>query len=528
MRIIFVTGGVISGLGKGITTSSIGFLLKSRGLDVTAIKIDPYINIDAGTMNPYQHGEVFVLDDGGEVDQDLGNYERFLNINLTKDHNITTGKVYSAVISAERNGKFLGETVQIIPHITNEIKKRILEIAKKHDITLVEVGGTVGDIESMPFLEAIRQIKNEYPDKVLFVHTTYIPKLNVVGEQKTKPTQHSVRELRAAGIQPDIIIARGSEWLEDKTKRKISLYSNVKKNSIISAPDVNTIYEIPLIFEKQKLTEYILKKLKINGKKNDLLEKLKILVNNIKNSNRELNIGIVGKYTKLKDAYISHNEAFAHVSAKTGIKINEMFIESEKLENKNLDLLNNLNGIIIPGGFGSRGIEGKINAIKYARENKIPILGVCLGFQLMVIEYARNVLGLKANSTEFEKRTKNPVIDLLPEQIGINNLGGTMRLGSKKILIKKGTNAFKIYKKKIIFERHRHRYEVNPKYISKLENAGLIFSATDEERKRMEILELKNQFFIGSQFHPEFKSKLMNPSKLHLALVLSSIKLKDS
>ena len=521
MRLIFVTGGVLSGLGKGVTVSSIGLLLKSRGFDVTAIKIDPYLNVDAGTINPYEHGEVFVLNDGGEVDQDLGNYERFLNVNLTKDHNITTGKVYSTVISAERKGKFLGQTVQIIPHITNEIKKRIIEIAKGHDITLVEVGGTVGDIESMPFLEAIRQIKNDYPNKVLFIHTTYVPELVVVGEQKTKPTQHSVRELRSIGIQPDMIVARSRRWLEEKTIKKISLYSNLKENAVISAPDVNTIYKIPLLFEKQGVTNYILNRLKLKGKKSDMLEKLKELIKNIENAKREVKIGLVGKYTKLKDAYISHNEAFVHISANTGIRVKEVFIESEKLENKSFTL-EGLDGILIPGGFGSRGIEGKINAIKYARENKIPILGICLGFQLMVVEYARNVLGLKANSTEFEKKTRNPVIDILPEQIGIKSLGGTMRLGSKKVIIKRGTQAFEIYKKKIIYERHRHRYEVNPKYVSKLENAGLIFSATDEERKRMEMLELKNQFFIGSQFHPEFKSRLMNPSKLHLALVLSA------
>ncbi len=525
MRIIFVSGGVLSGLGKGITTSSIGFLLKSMGFDVTAIKIDPYLNVDAGTMNPYQHGEVFVLDDGSEVDQDLGNYERFLDINLNGNHNITTGKVYFDVIKKERRGDYLGQTVQIIPHVTNEIKKRIIDIAKEHEITLVEIGGTVGDIESMPFLEAVRQIGNEYPN-TFYIHVTYVPEIDVVGEQKTKPTQHSVMKLREVGIQPDAIVVRSRRFLEEIPRKKIALYSNLPEKAIFSAPDVDIIYKVPLILESQGLSSYILKKINLKNKKPDL-SKLKEFLDKIENSEREVKIGIVGKYTKLKDAYISHNESLTHVSGHLGIKIKKEFIESEILEKVSPQkILNGLDAILIPGGFGNRGIEGKINAIKFARENDIPILGVCLGFQLMVIEYARNVIGLKdANSTEFSK-TKNPVIDLLPEQFQIKNLGGSMRLGSKKIILKKGI-VYDLYKKKIIYERHRHRYEVNPKFIDKLEDGNLKFTGTDEDGIRMEVLELKeNNFFVGTQFHPEFKSRIFNPSKLHLGLIKSSVDFK--
>lgn len=522
MKFIIVTGGVISGLGKGVTTSSIGKILQARKLKVTAIKIDPYINYDAGTMNPYQHGEVFVLDDGGEVDLDLGNYERFLNINLTRENNITTGKVYKTVIEKEREGDYLGKTVQIIPHITDEIKRRIKNVAKKSeaDVVLIEVGGTVGDIESMPFLEALRELGREVGEENrLFVHTTLIPELEVVGEQKTKPTQHSVKELRAIGIQPDIIIGRTTRPLTADTKTKISNFCDVPLEAVISAVNVKSVYELPLIFEKQNLGDYIFKKLKLSAGESDLSE-VELFLNRLYTAKEEVNIGFIGKYVHLKDSYLSHKEAFVHVGSALKLLINIVWIDAEDIE-EGKATLSGLDGIIIPGGFGKRGIEGKILAAKYARENKIPFLGICLGFQVAVIEFARNVLGLKdAISTEFEPETKHPVIDLLPEQLGIKNLGGTMRLGAQKVLIREDSEAYKWYGKSEIYERHRHRYEVNPAYISDLEKNGMIFTAVDETKTRMEIFEVRNHpFYIGSQFHPEFKSRPEAPSVLHRAFI---------
>jgi CTP synthase len=531
MKFIIVTGGVISGLGKGVTTSSIGKILQARKLKVTAIKIDPYINYDAGTMNPYQHGEVFVLDDGGEVDLDLGNYERFLSINLTRDNNITTGKVYETVIEKERKGDYLGKTVQIIPHITDEIKRRINYVAKKSnaDVVLIEVGGTVGDIESMPFLEALRELGREVGEENrLFVHTTLVPELDVVGEQKTKPTQHSVKELRAIGIQPDIIIGRSSKPLTVDTKTKISNFCDVPSEAVISAVNLKNVYELPLIFEKQNLGNYIFKKLGLsNGEGN--LEDVVEFLNNLNNAKEEVNIGFIGKYVHLKDSYLSHREAFVHVSSSLSTIVNIVWIDAEDIEEGKISLAN-LDGIIIPGGFGKRGIEGKVLAAKYARENKIPFLGICLGFQVAVIEYARNVLGLKdAISSEFDPDTKNPVIDLLPEQQNIKNLGGTMRLGAQKVIIKEESRAFKWYGKTEIYERHRHRYEVNPKYIPDLEKNGMIFTGVDETKTRMEIFEVKDHpFYIGSQFHPEFKSRPQNPSVFHKAFIENAGKNKES
>ncbi len=530
MKYIIVTGGVISGLGKGITTSSIAKILQARGLKVTAMKIDPYLNYDAGTMNPYQHGEVFVLDDGGEVDLDLGNYERFLDINLTFDDNITTGKVYKTVIERERKGEYLGKTVQIIPHITEEIKRRIKKIALKSgvDVVVIEVGGTVGDIESMPFLEAARQLWMEEGDRnVLFVHTTLIPIMDVVGEQKTKPTQHSVKELRSLGIQPHIIIGRAKENLTDETRRKISLFCNVPYEAVISAPDAKSIYEVPLIFERQGLGDYIMGKLQLWGERPEW-KKWKKFIHNLYNPEKEVTIGIVGKYVHLQDSYISHRESFVHSSAKLRTKINLKWIESEDIEEKGVGILKELDGILIPGGFGQRGSEGKIMAAKFARENKIPFLGICFGFQLAIVEFARNALGYEdANSTEFTRNIEHPVIDLLPEQRDIDKLGGTMRLGSHKIIIKKGSMAYRIYGKEIIYERHRHRYEVNPDYIEEIEKNGMHFTGKDEKGERMEIFELeKHPFYMGSQFHPEFKSRPLNPSPLHLALVKSAVKKK--
>ncbi len=531
MKYIIVTGGVISGLGKGITTSSIAKILKTRGLNVTAIKIDPYLNYDAGTMNPYQHGEVFVLDDGGEVDLDLGNYERFLDINLKFEHNITTGKVYKTVIERERRGEYLGKTVQIIPHITEEIKRRIKKIAVESnaDVTVIEIGGTVGDIESMPFLEAARQLWiEEGARNVLFVHTTLIPMLDVVGEQKTKPTQHSVKELRSLGIQPDIIIGRAREKLTKETRRKISLFCNVPYEAVISAPDAKSIYEVPLIFEEQGLGEYIMAKLQLWGENPDWKE-WKRFLNNIFNPKDEVTVAIVGKYVHLKDSYISHREALTHVASKLRTKINMKWIDSEKIEEQGVDDLKSAHAILIPGGFGSRGSEGKILAAKFARENNIPFLGVCFGFQLAVVEFARNVLGYEdANSTELHPSTSAPVIDLLPEQRDVTDKGGTMRLGAQKIIIDSNSLAYRVYGRREIYERHRHRYEVNPEYIDEFEKHGLHFSGRDESGTRMEIFELKDHiFYMGSQFHPEFKSRPLKPSPLHLMLVKKAIEFKN-
>jgi len=532
MKLIVVTGGVISGLGKGITTSSIAKILQQKGLKVNVIKIDPYINYDAGTMNPYQHGEVFVLDDGTEVDLDLGNYERFLDIPLNGENNITTGKVYKTVIERERKGEYLGKTVQIIPHITDEIKRRIYRVAKGSgaDVVLVEVGGTVGDIESMPFLEALRQIGRELGEgNRLFVHTTLVPILDVVGEQKTKPTQHSVKELRSIGISPDIIVGRCKVPLTQETKEKISNFCDVPVEAVISAPDAKTsVYEVPMLFEEQNLSEYISKKLKIDGRKPDLV-KWKEFVERLENPDDEVTIGVVGKYVNLKDSYLSHKEAFIHSSAFLKVRINIKWIDSENLENGR-ENLRGLHGILIPGGFGVRGTEGKIKAAKYARENKIPFLGICLGFQMAVVEFARNVLGYEdANSTEFFPDTKHPVIDLLPEQRGVNELGGTMRLGSQKVLINEDSKAYKLYGERIIYERHRHRYEVNESYINEIESHGMRFTGKDETGRKMEIFELEDHpFYMASQFHPEFKSRPLKPSRLHLGLAMAALEYKRS
>jgi len=531
MKLIVVTGGVISGLGKGITTSSIGKLLQGKGLKVTVIKIDPYINYDAGTMNPYQHGEVFVLDDGTEVDLDLGNYERFLDISLTTENNITTGKVYQAVIEKERRGDYLGKTVQIIPHVTDEIKRRIKRVANltNADVVLVEVGGTVGDIESMPFLEALRQLGRELGEgNRLFIHTTLVPIVDVVGEQKTKPTQHSVKELRALGIQPDMIVGRCKIPLTKETKEKISDFCDVPLEAVISAPDAKrSVYEVPVMFEEQRVDEYIEKKLNIDGTKTDL-SKWKEFLSRLYNPKDEVTVAIVGKYVHLKDSYLSHIESFTHVSSALEVKINLKWIDAEAFENGKEDI-SDVHGILIPGGFGIRGTEGKILAAKYARENKIPFLGICLGFQMAVVEFARNVLNYEdANSTEFYPNTKHPVIDLMPEQKGIENLGGSMRLGAQKVILKKGSVVESLYGKEIIYERHRHRFEVNPEYIREFEEHGMIFTGVDQTGKRMEVFELKGHpFYIGSQYHPEFKSRPLSPSRLHYGFLKAALDYKN-
>ena len=521
-KFIFVTGGVVSGLGKGITSASIGLLMKARGFKATNIKIDPYLNYDAGTMNPYQHGEVFVLDDGGEVDLDLGNYERFLDTNLTFDHNITTGKVYSAVIEKERRGDYLGATVQVIPHITNEIKDRIRRITKDYDVVIVEIGGTVGDIESMPFLEAARQMQlEEGRENVAFVHVTYVPKLRVVGEQKTKPTQHSVKELRSLGIQPDAIVARSEDPLEENARKKISLFTNVPEEAVISAYDVEDTYEVPLLLEREGLGKYLTRRLGLEERKPELKawEKMVAKYKSLKNS---VEIAIVGKYVKLKDSYLSIIEALKHSSVANDVKVKIRWIEAEDVEKYGVGLLEGVDGIIVPGGFGARGTEGKMMAVRYARENNIPFLGICFGFQLTVVEFARNVLGLKgAHSTEIDPNTPYPVVDLLPEQRGIDKLGGTMRLGAYPVKIKPNTLAHKVYGTELVYERHRHRWEVNPDYIEEFERAGLIFSGiSGDDKRRMEILELpEHRYFIATQFHPEFKSRPMKPAPVFRGLV---------
>lgn len=521
MRYIVITGGVLSGLGKGTITSSLSHLLKNSGLSVTALKIDPYINYDAGTMNPYQHGEVFVLDDGSEVDLDLGNYERFLDVELTGNNNITTGKVYREVIEKERRGEYLGSTVQIIPHITNEIKRRIRDVANKSgsELVLIEVGGTVGDIESMPFLEAMRQLRREEGDNsVLFGHVTLVPEMGAAGEQKTKPTQHSVKALREIGIQPDILFCRSKSQLTHETKRRLSLFTDVPEEGIVSVVDVPNVYLLPELMQSQGILGYVKEHFSITDHKfNETWEDYK---QNIRNPSESVTIATVGKYTELRDAYISHKEAFSHVTGNTGIAVDIKWVDSDSLIESS-EPLHGVDGILIPGGFGYRGVEGKIMAAKYSRENNIPFLGICLGFQVAVIEVARNLLGLRdANSTEFDPETTNPVIDILPEQKGVKDMGGTMRLGSKRVVVKDQTLANRIYDSNEIFERHRHRYEVNPEFIDRLTEKGVVFSGVDDEGIRMEILEFKDrENAIATQYHSEFKSRPLSPSKVHTHLV---------
>lgn len=529
MKYIVVTGGVISGLGKGITASSVGRVLKSRGFNPTVIKIDPYLNFDAGTLNPFEHGEVFVLQDGGEVDLDLGHYERFLDVNLTREHNLTTGKIYGSVIEKERQGNFLGKTVQIIPHITDEIKERIRNIAHKSsaNVCIIELGGTVGDIESMPYLEAMRQLHTEIGDEnCIFIHTTLIPVMDSVGEQKTKPTQHSVKELRAQGIQPDVVVARCDRPLDPAIKSKLSLFCDVPLEAVISAPNVESIYQVPVLFEEQGMTDYILNKMGLSSDANDRLEEWKAFLSQLLQPTRTVTISLVGKYMDLKDSYFSHFEALAHAGAALHARVEFECVEAEELESpNNCDCLSNVNGILIPGGFGERGVEGKIAATGFARENNIPFLGVCLGFQVATIEFARNVLGLEgANSTELDKNAAYPVVDLLPEQRGVERKGATMRLGAQPVIIQTDTLAHLLYGVAEISERHRHRYEINPEFIDQLESKGLKFSGRSPDARRMEILEIaENDFFIASQFHPEFKSRPNNPSKLHIGLVKAAI-----
>ncbi len=540
-KYIFVVGGVMSGVGKGITTSSIGTILKARGYAVTALKIDPYINVDAGTMNPTEHGETFVLVDGDETDQDMGNYERFMGITLTRDNYMTTGRVYETVIHKERNLEYEGKCVEVVPHIPLEVIDRIERASKlaKSDITLIEIGGTVGEYQNILFLEAARMMKIKHPDDVLFVMVSYLPIPSKVGEMKTKPTQSAVRTLNGAGILPDFIVARSDTYLDKKRKEKIAMFCNIPERFVISAPDTDTIYEVPLNFERDDLSRLILKKLNLPYGKTDL-KQWNDLVDNIKNAKQKIKIGIVGKYFGtgdfvLSDAYISVIEAIKHASYKLKIKPEIDWINSELFEKEpeKLENLKQYDGIVIPGGFGSRGIEGKIKAIEFARLNKIPYFGLCYGMQLAVIEFARNVLGLKdAHTTEVDRRTKNPVIDIMPEQkknLEDHNYGATMRLGAYPAKIKKGTLAERAYKKQSISERHRHRWEVNPEYIEKLEKAGLIFSGISPDRKLMEIAELPKNvhpFFLGTQFHPELQSTPLDAHPLFLEFIKIASKKK--
>jgi CTP synthase len=527
-RYIFITGGVLSSLGKGICAASLGRLLKSRGFSVSIQKFDPYINIDPGTMNPFQHGEVFVTDDGGETDLDLGHYERFIDENLSKYNNFTTGKVYKNVIDRERKGDFLGATVQVIPHVTDEIKsciRKTLE-TKKVDVLITEIGGTVGDIESLPFLEAIRQFKKDAGrENVLYIHVTYVPFLRTSEELKTKPTQHSVKELRSIGIQPDIIICRSEVKLNDDLKSKISLFCDIEQEAIIDAVDAKHIYEVPLNLQKEGLDSIAMYKLNLKYRVSDI-QNWKNLVDSINNLDGSVKIGIVGKYTNLKDSYISIVESLNHGGYHSHKIVEIDWINSEELDSQQdcNAILSGIDGILVPGGFGLRGIDGKINAIKHARENGIPFFGICLGMQCAVIEFARNVLGIQdANSSEFDSDTKNPVIDLMLEQKKVNDLGGTMRLGAYPCKLKPGTTAFKAYNEEMISERHRHRYELNNKYIEKLASEGMMVSGTYPEKNLAEIVEINGHpWFVGVQFHPEFKSRPDRPHPLFRDFISSA------
>ncbi len=529
-KYVFVTGGVVSGLGKGITASSLALLLKSRGYKVFMQKLDPYFNVDPGTMSPYQHGEVYVTADGAETDLDLGHYERFIDEELNYTSNITNGKIYASVIEKERHGDYLGATVQMIPHITNEVKNKIYEAGSTSnaDIVITEIGGTIGDIESQTYIETLRQIRYELGSKdTFFVHTTLIPYIYGSGELKTKPTQKSVIELRSMGISPDALVCRTPQHLEDNIKNKLSLFCTVPVENVIEAIDVNNIYQIPLNFYNQKIDEIILKHFDLPIKKADLTN-WKNLVKTVDNLEKEIEIALVGKYVELHDAYLSVAESLKHAGYKHKTKINIKWVDSETLEDKDCDIkatFKNCKGIIVPGGFGYRGIEGKIKAITYARENNIPFLGICLGMQLAVIEFARNVCGLKeASSTEFKENCTEPLIDLMSDQKSIVNMGGTLRLGNYPCHLIKNTLAQKTYQADDILERHRHRYEFNNHYKETLEKHGMVFSGINEASNLVEIIELpKQKYFIASQFHPEFKSRPTRPHPLFDSFIKASI-----
>jgi len=532
-KFVFITGGVVSSLGKGITAASLGCLLKSRGLKVAIQKLDPYINIDPGTMSPYQHGEVFVTEDGAETDLDLGHYERFIDSNLSRSCNVTTGVVYWSVITKERRGDYLGATVQVIPHITNEIKERVLNIVSESnpDVVINEIGGTVGDIESLPFLEAIRQLRTDLGrDNVMYIHLTLVPFLKVANELKTKPTQHSVKELRSIGIQPDVIICRTENPLRPGLEDKVALFCDIDKDAVIQAVDVSSIYEVPLVLEDEGLGEIVVRRLGLKCQPPSLQE-WRDMVDRMKKLQENVTIAIVGKYVSLPDAYYSVSEALRHAGLSHGVAVDIKWINSEELERREAEyFLAGADGIVVPGGFGDRGIEGKIEAISYARQKKIPFLGLCLGMQLAVVEYARNVLNWKdANSSEFNAATSYPVIDLLPEQREIDKMGGTMRLGSYPCKLEPGTLAYKAYGKEIIDERHRHRYELNNFYRAALSDYGLVFSGTLPDGYLVEIIELRDHpWFVATQFHPEFKSRPNRPHPLFRDFVGASLAFKKT
>ncbi len=532
-KFIFVLGGVMSGLGKGISASSIGYLLKSAGLKVNILKLDPYLNIDPGTMNPYQHGEVFVLDDGSETDLDLGHYERFIDENMSKHNNATSGQIYSTVLDKERSGQYLGETVQVIPHITDEIKQRINNLAdsKKYDVIICEVGGTVGDIESLPFLEAIRQFSLDLGYfNSLIIHLTLLPYIFASGEIKTKPTQHSVMKLREIGLSPDFIFCRTSYEISQDIKDKLALFCNVKSDHVIENKDVSSIYEVPLLLEKQNITEMICDRFQLNNKPS--IKKLQSFVGTYKNPEHNVKIAMCGKYTELHDAYKSITEAFVHAGVENNTTVEVVWVNTEKIKNDKdaVKIFGGIDGILIPGGFGSRGAEGKILASKFARENNVPFLGICLGLQCVIIDFARHVCGIKgANSTEFDSKSPNPVINLMESQKAIKVKGGTMRLGSYDCDILPNTKASKIYKKKTISERHRHRWEVNNKFVKKMESHGLIFSGMNKDLGVVEIIELADHpWFVGCQFHPELKSRVDKAHPLFREFVKASLKEKQN
>ena len=524
-KYIFVTGGVSSSLGKGIISASLGKLLKSKGLEVTIQKFDPYINVDPGTLNPYEHGECYVTSDGAETDLDLGHYERFLGIKTSRNNNTTTGQIYQTVINQERKGDFLGKTVQVIPHITNEIKSRIksLEDEKKYDVIITELGGTVGDIESYPFIEAVRQFRWEIGEQnSLVIHLTLLPYLSAAAEIKTKPTQHSVKKLMESGLNADIIVCRTEHRLTSDLRKKIALFCNVDVKSVIESIDAKTIYDVPLLMLEEKLDKVVLKKLKIKSKIKADLSSWKKFVFNLKNPKNEVNIGLIGKYVELQDSYKSILESFIHAGSVNSVKVNVQPIHSESIDKTNVkSLMSNLDGVLVAPGFGERGIEGKIISIEYARVNNIPFLGICLGMQMAVIEYARNVVGLKnANSTEMDSNTKYPVISLMEDQVNVEKKGGTMRLGSWKCEISKGTLTHDIYKKNVIKERHRHRYELNFNYIESLTKSGMVFCGKNPETDLVEIIELPNHsWFIGVQFHPEYQSTVDKPHPLFKSFI---------
>lgn len=522
----------MSSLGKGITAASLGRLLKNRGLNVTIQKFDPYINVDPGTMSPYQHGEVFVTDDGAETDLDLGHYERFIDINLSKYSNVTTGKIYSTVLRKERRGDYLGGTVQVIPHITNEIKERVFRAGRETnaDVVITEIGGTVGDIESLPFLEAIRQIKSDIGrDNVMYIHCTLVPYIKAAGELKTKPTQHSVKELRSLGIQPTVIVVRAEMPISQDMKDKIALFCDIDPKAVIEAIDADTLYSVPLALQAQGLDQITCDHLKLTCKEPDMTE-WEELVNKVTHLSKKTRIGLVGKYVELQDAYISVVEALRHAGYTFDSDIEVKWINAEEVNSQNVnELLHDVDGILVPGGFGDRGIEGKISAIQYARENKVPFLGICLGMQLASIEYARNVLGLRgAHSAEIDPNTPYPIIDLLPEQKDVEDLGGTLRLGLQPCKLNEETHAFTAYQDEVIYERHRHRYEFNNQYRQQMEEAGFVFSGTSPDGRLVEIIEIKDHpWFVASQFHPEFISRPTRPQPLFRDFVQASLQRQE-